>query len=339
MSIVSSAPLSDETTHKADYVPHPIGPRKLKKELPQHVPEGKFEGQSVYNSEYTEKVLVTVKPFMPQVRERNLDKFDGEATYTADYKEWDVEPHRNFGPKNEYHQPMDEFKGESIYTTDYIDRGLAKPPNTIRPAAHPTQSGPFDAISTFTADYVPKNVEKQRPFRPEYTPVHSDTPFAKETTHNVDYTEKPLPEHYHRCAEEYKPSNDKFDGSTTYRLNYTPLEGERAKMLKPAYEALDPNRKFSDMTNYKKEYRKWSLKERASPARGPPRYLPPETPFDGQTIYQNDYIAKQPETCPVLQLHSNPDIICEGEDECGHEFYSTRNQKKQKDTTLLVAAN
>lgn len=67
------------------------------------------------------------------------------------------------------------------------------------------------------------------------------------------------------------------------------------------------------MTNYKKEYRKWSLKERASPARGPPKYLPPEAPFDGQTIYQNDYIAKQPEICPVLQLHSNPDVICEGE--------------------------
>lgn len=88
-------------------------------------------------------------------------------------------------------------------------------------------------------------LEKQKPFRPEYTPVHSDTPFAKETTHNVDYTEKPLPEHFRRTVEEYKPSSAEFDGRTTYRINYIPLEGERAKMIKPAYQALDRSREFS----------------------------------------------------------------------------------------------
>lgn len=70
-------------------------------------------------------------------------------------------------------------------------------------------------------------------------------PFAKETTHNVDYTEKPLPEHYRRSVEPYKPSSGEFDGRTTYRVNYIPLEGERAKIIKPAYEAPDPNREFS----------------------------------------------------------------------------------------------
>lgn len=80
--------------------------------------------------------------------------------FKADYKEWNVQPHRNFGPQNEHHQLMDKFSGESIYTTDYIDHGFAKPPNAIRPAAQLIQSGPFDAISTFTADYVPRNVGK-----------------------------------------------------------------------------------------------------------------------------------------------------------------------------------
>ncbi|VDL35868.1 unnamed protein product [Hymenolepis diminuta] len=337
--IQSSEPLSEETTHKHDYVPHALEPRKQKEKSGQHVPEGTFEGQSIYNSDYTEKDIVRVSPFVPETSEKKLEKFKGEATYTADYREWDVEPHHNYGPKNEYQKPTDGFKGESVYSTDYVDHGLVKPSSAIRPAVQPIQSGPFDGISTFTADYMPKNAEKQKPFRPDYTPVHSDTPFAKETTHNVDYTEKPLPEHFRRIVEEYKPSSAEFDGRTTYRINYIPLEGERAKIIKPAYQALDRNREFSDMTNYKKEYRKWSIKAREAPIQGPPKYLPPEAPFDGQTIYQNEYMAKLTEPCPVLQLHSNPDVICEGEDECGHEFFSTRVRKKQKTTTALVAAN
>lgn len=77
------------------------------------------------------------------------------------------------------------------------------------------------------------------------------------------------------------------------------------------------------MTNYKKEYRKWSIKARESPIQGPPKYLPPEAPFDGQTIYQNEYMAKLIEPCPVLQLHSNPDVICDGEVSATYVFRVT----------------
>ena len=90
--------------------------------------------------------------------------------------------------------------------------------------------------------HLPK--EKQKSFRPAYTPVHSDAPFSEETTHNVDYIKWPLPEQYHRSPEEYKPNSAEFDGRTTYRTNYIPLKGERAKMTKPAYQGLDPNREF-----------------------------------------------------------------------------------------------
>lgn len=38
---------------RADYVPLPIEPREPKKKLRQRVSVGKFEGQSIYNSEYT----------------------------------------------------------------------------------------------------------------------------------------------------------------------------------------------------------------------------------------------------------------------------------------------
>ncbi|VDO08554.1 unnamed protein product [Rodentolepis nana] len=311
--IHSIEPLSEETTHRHDFVPHPLEPRKQKATSAQHVPIGTFGGQSVYNSDYTKKCITRVAPFTPQPSEKKLEAFKGEATYTADYKEWDVEPLNSIVPKNEYQKPIDSFKGESIYSTDYVSHGLFKPPNAVKPSPQPIQSGPFNGISTFTADYIPKNAEKQTPFRPEYTPLSSNAPFAKETTHNVDYTEKPLPEHFRRNVEEYKPSSAEFDGRTTYRINYIPLEGKRAKMIKPVSEAPERNGEFSDMTNYKKEYRRWSIKARESTVRGPPKYLPPEAPFDGQTIYQNEYMAKLLEPCPVLSLHSNPDVICEGE--------------------------
>lgn len=55
------------------------------------------------------------------------------------------------------------------------------------------------------------------------------------------------------------------------------------------------------------------MKGRSTPARGPLKYVPPEAPFDGQTVYQNEYVPKRCDPCPVLQIQSNPDVICEGE--------------------------
>lgn len=85
-------------------------------------------------------------------------------------------------------------------------------------------------------------LERQKACRPAYTPVHSDTPFAEDTTHRVDYTEKQIPERYHRTQEEYRANSAEFDDKTTYKSAYVPLEGERAKPIKPAYQPLDPNR-------------------------------------------------------------------------------------------------
>uniref|UniRef100_A0A5K3EVL8 Stabilizer of axonemal microtubules 2 n=1 Tax=Mesocestoides corti TaxID=53468 RepID=A0A5K3EVL8_MESCO len=334
--VSSTEPLSSETTHRADYIPLPLEIRKPKSAGPPHIPEGRFEGQSVYSSEFTEKEAERVEPIKPKPREKSLCTFDGEATYTADYKDWDVEPHRSCGPKYEYRKPSAEFKGEPIYTTDYIDHGVVKPPDACKPLIQTIHSGPFDAISTFTADYVPKKGDKQKPFRPSYTPVHTETPFSQDTTHRTDYTEWPLPEHFHRALDEYKPSDAKFDGRTTYRTNYTALEGERAKMIRPISQTPDHSGEFSDQTNYKKEYRRWSLKGRQMPVRGPAKYLPPEVPFDGQSIYQAEFLPKQLDCCPVLLLETNSNFVCEGEDENGHQFYSTRNSKKK--TKAMVTA-
>ncbi|KAL5966825.1 Stabilizer of axonemal microtubule 2 [Taenia solium] len=322
----------------SDFIPLPLEPRKPKKSDPMHIPEGKFEGRSVYNSEFVEKGIVRIDLIKPQQSEKALERFAGEATYTVDYKAWDLEPHQSCGPKYEYRKPSVDFKGEPTYTTDYVDHGVVKPPSAFKPLVQPIQSEPFDAITTFTADYVPKHGEKQKPFLPKYTAVHSDLPFSHETTHRVDYTEWPLSQQYHRIPEEYRPNAAEFDGQSTYATNYIPMKCDRAKIIKPAYQNLDPNREFSDLTSYKKEYRKWSLKDRSTPTRGPSKYVPPEAPFDGQTVYQNEYVPKQCDPCPVLQLQSNPDIICEGEDEYGHKFYSTRVHKKQNPSAIVAAS-
>ena len=41
--------------------------------------------------------------------------------------------------------------------------------------------------------------------------------------------------------------------------------------------------------------------------------MPPEVPFDSHTIYQDEFVVKQREPCPVLQLQSNPNVVCDGE--------------------------
>lgn len=87
--------------------------------------------------------------------------------------------------------------------------------------------------------------ERQKSFRPNVAPVHSDVPFSDKTTHNADYIKWPLPEKFRRSPEKYKPSSAEFDGQTTYAINYIPLKGERAEMTKPVYQGLNPNREFS----------------------------------------------------------------------------------------------
>ena len=47
--------------YRTDFVPLPLEKRKPRQPEPPHLPEGKFDGQSVYNTDYTGDIFIITK--------------------------------------------------------------------------------------------------------------------------------------------------------------------------------------------------------------------------------------------------------------------------------------
>ncbi|KAG0554453.1 hypothetical protein M758_12G096400 [Ceratodon purpureus] len=164
----SNARMASTTTYSNDYVNHPIGPSSSCRPAPnlpdtgpfqkettynvdywdksgqmyvrakappsQPIAPKKFEGQSVYQSEYPNH---GPQPCNKQViRPSNLGtegaKFDGDSTYHDDFRQWQL-PAKYVHKVDHTPAPAGKVCGPTTYQSDYIDRqGQSKCPVLTR---------------------------------------------------------------------------------------------------------------------------------------------------------------------------------------------------------------
>ncbi|VDO78104.1 unnamed protein product [Schistosoma curassoni] len=108
--------------YRVDFIPHPLSiQNSCRKEAQYQPPQGTFDGLTTYTKEYTGKSGQLVVPVKPTIRKGSTAKFDGEATYTADYRPWKLERRElATGRESNWPKPNLPFSGTPTYTSDYV---------------------------------------------------------------------------------------------------------------------------------------------------------------------------------------------------------------------------
>jgi hypothetical protein len=90
-----------------------------------------------------------------------------------------------------------------------------------------------------------------------------------------------------RADNQYQPSNAPFDGQSTYKGHYIPLQGGPAQSFKPDGLAFRS-----------------------------------DAPFDGSTLYRSEFTHKEIEPCPAQLLDTHRSgFVYQTDDEKGHKYY------------------
>nr|CAX82486.1 hypothetical protein [Schistosoma japonicum] len=256
--------MASDTTQRTDYVQHPLSiQNSCRKEAQYHPPHGTFDGLTTYTKEYTGKTGQLVVPVKPINRKGSIAKFDGEATYTADYRPWKLEKRELVtGKESNWPKPNVPFCGTPTYTSDYIAYN-AKPPISFKPMhqflenqipfadstayrdsyrtpdlterARPIKhiehsqkvSVPMEHLSTHMHDYYWKTVVPSASCKPKYRGIQNTEPFHKDTTHRIDYKAWGLSDRTAPITANhvstYPEPLGKMCSDTTYNRDYIPF--------------------------------------------------------------------------------------------------------------------
>lgn len=316
--------MDDLTTHKVDYIPHPL-------EKPYHhhgdtykAPEGEMDMNTNYLMEFTKKPFEPVKAIRRDEVRKVPGKFEGEPTYQADYRKWGLQPRERVTADYNYQPPTAPFDGNTNYQADFIphagaQRQSMKPREAPRVSdqpfddntdykqsyiKHPLQprevkdkpiwkpnEAPLDDLSHYRKDYTPKEgYAKAQSCKPDAAPYKSTAPFEGDTTQKADFVPWDVQRPRQKEQEAYRKPEGEMDMNTTTHTDYVRKAMERQPMVRPQ-EARKATGKFDGTTNYQMEYQKWGLAERQKHVKE--AYVPNEAPFDGMPTYQRDYVQHQ----------------------------------------------
>jgi len=324
------APMDGLTTHKVDYVQHPLDKHYIHQPEQYVRPDGLMDNLTNYKIDYIPKQLDPVKPIIREEAKRIHAKFEGEPTYRGDYRRWDTQPLHKKGPDYVYRPTEQPFDGRTNYKDDYVAHGGVKKQDSLRPVQqsqgsdqplssdtsyraeyipHDVQrrekrerepwrpnDAKLDDVSNYRRDYVPRELSKTQSFKPDNKPYESEAKFADETTHKFDYKTLPLEKRYVHERETYKGPEGGMETQTTHQADYTAKHGDRPAAIRPA-ESKRVTAAFDSTTQYKTDYKSHGPMDRV--LAGPrDRYQPTEAPFEGQPTYRRDYVSYEGATPP-----------------------------------------
>jgi hypothetical protein len=318
----NTGPMDGLTTHRVDYVEHPLGQHYVHKADPYRQPDGDMNHITNYQQQFTPKEQERVKPIRRAEESRVSAKFAGEPTYKADYRPWDVPPRTKYGSDYVYRPTDGPFDALTNYTTEYIAHGNVPRQGMLRPDQGATQSDqPFedstdykssyvkhelpkretrekevwqtnparlDDISNYRRDYIARELSKTASCKPDNKPYESDTKFEGLTTHREDYRTLQLDRPYVHEREPYRKPEGGMDSMTTHKFDYTTKTIDRAAPIRPA-ESKKVSASFDSTTQYSTDYR-GGQGERAQPMQRE-RYNPTEARFEGEPTYKRDYVS------------------------------------------------
>uniref|UniRef100_A0A0G4HCD8 Uncharacterized protein n=1 Tax=Chromera velia CCMP2878 TaxID=1169474 RepID=A0A0G4HCD8_9ALVE len=128
-------------------------------------------------------------------------------------------------------------------------------------------------------------------------------PFEGNSTYKQEYDSKPLPDRVPATKTEWRPNLAAFDGNTTNKTFHDPKPLGARETFQPRVHT--PKRvPFDGSSNYRDEYKKWELEQRAPPKSVDYRRAPDNRDF-GST-YGKDFKKYAFPKCPIHELPPYP---------------------------------
>ena len=217
--------------------------------------------------------------------------FEGASNYTTDYPKHHQAPRPSLRPAPAAKTSDEPFSGETGYRAEYVRHPL--PPREARdkPQWAPSKAQ-LDALSNYMKDFVAKSVPLVASCKPQAGAYKCDVPFEGDTTQRIDYkrwaTERPP----QREAPGYVRPAGEVDYNTTTNCDYNRKPIDVRAPFRPGGRKGEPG-KFDGATNYRKDFRRWSLGARTQPIDRGGRYAAPEVPFEGTSNYHDNYVGHQ----------------------------------------------
>ena len=246
-----------ETINRRDFTPHPVTPRATQPPPVYKKPEGTISSNTEYRMTFEGRSLTEpVVSFRPANSRREAsDRFDHKSTQATDFITLPIPERENFAVKRAYEPPREPLETISTVRRDFVDFGPTRPPQSLKPPQTPKIStDPFDVSSCYRDCFTPQAIP---------------------------------PRHQH-TKEVYKPSGDKFSGSSTYNRDFPGHTGRLpAPSMKPPQKKIVSETPFEGLTESRLSYRSWELPPRYY--RPPTMYSPPTETFTKHSTFKSDY--------------------------------------------------
>ncbi|OAF67366.1 hypothetical protein A3Q56_04902 [Intoshia linei] len=258
----SNRAMADETTHRYDYVPHKVERHHETHKEMYNPPKGLHNHVTSYLKDYTKKAIsqnALVKPKNNQTLEPG--RFQGQPTYTDDYRKWDLV------------KTMSTKKNEK-----YV------PPNI-----------PINNLTNYNSHYVPfNNIAQTKMIKPTQSSMKIDgLPMESLTGYREEYIRRSLPGKILKKHVKFEGCKEPFVGMTNYVMDYAPIGiTEKIKSCKPVGEYHCNNVKLDDNTTHKLDYRKWPIEKRIQCHKVEASNLNPTGGIDWTTTSGRDFVPK-----------------------------------------------
>ncbi|CAD5115892.1 DgyrCDS4827 [Dimorphilus gyrociliatus] len=315
----SEHPLDDKTTHRRDFIKHPLERPHVHQAEDYKKPEGNFEDMTNYRKDYDRKQGERARAVKPVDLKKALGPFKGEPTYKSDFRKWPIDRHLPH-VKTDYAPPEAKFEGLPTYKKDYIKYNEA-PRQSMKPVElargpdqpfddrtgyrdhyikHPLpekalkekecwkpNKAPLDGLSNYKKDYVEKHGGPMASCKPDASAFKSGAPLEDTTTHRNDFKKWDAERPFVHEPDQYRKPEGNIDLNTTHKTDFTQKPLSKPKSMKPLDAKKVPGN-FTDKTNYKDDYKKWHMERERPVVKAD--YSPPEAPFEGLPTYKKDYV-------------------------------------------------
>lgn len=181
------------------------------------------------------------------------------------------------------------LESKTEQSTNFVKWPLPKFHRPAPVAVHRVRSEPMLLQTTAGDAYQGKKALPAESKKPAETYFHSDQPLQKETTHYLDFGEKPFNNtRAHRPQDRYQPPKLPFNASSTAQDTYKQHVGvRRPKSFKPDVQEYRQTAPLDDNTTFTDSYQAW----RAHPPvpRPPEKHVPPNGDLATATTHKQAY--------------------------------------------------
>lgn len=291
-----------EFNYKTQERVQPIRRVNPRKELPE------FEGFTTNKSDYRQWTPVAkTDGFRPQKKyEHPTEVFEGESTYEKDFNSSKMRVQRDLiKPVTSTKLSTDPFIDITSNRQDYTRHQL--PVKVSKPVKEYTPNKiPLDDMTTMKQSYTAKDSTKLKSFKPDNTAL-PDTPFDFSTTTKNDYKQWDCRPMLVKKDNEYVPPLGEMDMNTNYSKDFAGHAAPPAKAIRPPVnKKLDV--KFEGSTTYELDFQK-KENTRRDLIKKNSEYQKSDQPFEGESTYKGQFIANKGEAAKSFKpnlVHNRP---------------------------------